>query len=71
MTNSQALITAQTLRIRLTSIQSNLDDLAALNKNRCLHSSRTLTALALTDAEELCAFLEALAERTLNPGATP
>jgi len=70
VTNSQALGTARTLRVRLESVQSRLDELPSRDHTTQVRSARTLTALCLTDAEELCRFLEELQERTLNPGGT-
>jgi len=71
MTNNQALATARTLRVRLESVQARLDELPPPQKGPTLRSARTLTALCLTDAEELCVFLELLQEQTLYTGAKP
>jgi len=70
VTNSQALGTARTLRVRLESVQSRLDELPSRDHTTQVRSARTLTALCLTDAEELCQFLEELQQKTLNPGGT-
>lgn len=72
MTNSQALTTSRQLRLRIEALQSFLDAAAANQGHITLRSARQTCALALTDAEELSAFMEHLAEQTLNQiGAQP